>query len=171
LESIGFTSLAARSLQGKSQLVEQPLALPHTEGDGVVFFEMVREKQTIPQILVIPQFPGRKAYFASQPFSVSNRKPGGASGAIPFPQSGKAVTEKPMNPIFDSPGRVSVQTCRFIRTGSLEDVEHDVEPVKVSPFTCSRYFVLNGGDKCFCIRNSYPFHWKHPLNRFAPSIL
>jgi len=136
-----------------------------------VFFEMMREEQTIPQVLVISQFPGRKVYFASQPFLVGSRKPAGASGTVPFPQSGKTVTEKSVNPIFDGSGRVSVKTCRFIWAGSLEHIEHDVKPVKVSPFTCSGYLVLNGGDECFCIRNRYPFHWEHPLNRFAPSIL
>ena len=161
-------SLATRSLEGKSHLMEEPLALSHTEGDSVMLLEVVGEQQTIPQVLIISQFSGRLPYLLSQSLLIRGGKPTGASWAIPFPQSGKAITEQPVNPIFDGSGRVSVETCCFIRTGSLEDVEHDVEPVKVSPFAGSRYFVLNGGDECFCIRNRYPFHWKHLYTGLLP---
>ena len=161
-------SLATRSLEGKSHLMEEPLALSHAEGDSVMLLEVVREQQTIPQVLIISQFSGRLPYFLSQSLLIRRGKPTGASWAIPFPQSGKAIAEKPVSPILDGSGRVSVKTCGFVGVGSLEDVEHHVEPMEVSPFTGSRYFVLNGGDKCFCIRNRYPFHWKHLYTGLLP---
>jgi len=133
--------------------------------------EMVREEQTIPQVLIVSQFPWRLPYLLSQSLLVRGRKPTGASRAIPFPQSGKAMTEKPINPIFNGSGRVSVEACCFIGAGSLEDVENHMKPMEVSPFTGSRYFVLNGSNKCFCIRNRYPFHWEHLYNSLLPVYL
>ncbi|KUK39229.1 MAG: hypothetical protein XD68_1206 [Synergistales bacterium 54_24] len=153
-------SLATRSLEGKSHLMEEPLALSYTEGDGIMLLEVEREQQAIPQVLIISQFSGRPLYLLSQSLLIRRGKPTGAPWAIPFPQSGKAIGKKPANPILDSSGRVSIETCRFVRAGSLEHVEHHVEPMEVSPFTGSRYLVLNGGDKCFCIWNRYSFHWK-----------
>lgn len=133
-----------------------------------MLLEIVREQQTVPQVLIIPQFPGRLPYLLSQFLLVRGRKPPGPSWAITFPQPGQAVTEEPVSPIFDGSGRVSVDAGRLVGTGSLEDMENHMEPMEVSPFTGSRYFVLNGGDERFCIWNRYPFHWKHLYTGLLP---
>lgn len=159
--------LAPRPLQGESHLVEEPLTLSHAEGDGVVLFEMVRQQKAIPQVLVVAQFPGGAPYFRSQSFLVRRRKPAGTSRVIPFTQSGKATGEESLDPIFDSSGRVSVQARRVVGTGSAEDGEDHVKPVKISPFLGSRYFILNGRNECFGIRNRFPFQWEHLLHRFC----
>ncbi|MCJ7743136.1 MAG: hypothetical protein MUO99_01060 [Dehalococcoidales bacterium] len=148
--------------------MKQPLALSHTEGDSVIFRKMVRQQQPIPQVLVISQFPWGTPYVISQPVPVGGRELAGASWAIPFPQSGKASGDKPVNPIFNGSRRVSVDVCRFVRAGSVENIENHMKPVEVSPLTRARYFVLNGGDKCFCICNRYPFHWEHPRISLLP---
>jgi len=75
-----------------------------------------------------------------------------------------------MNPVFNGPRRVAVESRRFIRTGSMEDVEDNMKAMIISPFWTPRYFILNGCDKCICIWNRYLFHREHPLYQFAPSI-
>jgi len=94
-------SLATRPLQGKSELVEQSLALSDTERNGVMPFKMMRQQQTIPQVLVVSQLSGGTPYFASQPFLLQEGKPTGTTWAIPFTQSSKAIREKPVNPVIE----------------------------------------------------------------------
>jgi len=130
-----------------------------------------RQQHTIPQVLVVPKLPGRTPYLVSQSFLVRGRKPSGASWAITFPYSSKAAGEEPVNPVFDGSGRVSVEACRFVRAGSMEDIENHMKPMEVSPFTGSRYFILNGRDECFCIWNRYPSRWEHPYTSLLPVYL
>jgi hypothetical protein len=53
----------------------------------------------------------------------------------------------------------------------MEDIENHMKPMEVSPFTGSRYFILNGRDECFCIWNRYPSHWEHPYTSLLPVYL
>ena len=147
------------------------MTLPHTEKNGVVLREVVRQQQTIPEVLVISQFPGRTPYVISQLVLVMGREPGWAPWAIPIIKSGKASGDEPVNPIFNGSRRVSVHTCCFVRTGSVEDIENDMKSVEVSSLKRSRYFVLNGCDKCLCIRNSYLFHREPPFYRICSQYI
>jgi hypothetical protein len=135
-----------------------------------VLFKMVRQQQTIPQVLVIPQISGGASYFVSQPLLIQGGESAGATGPLSLPESGKPLGEKPVNPVFDGPRRVPVKPCGFVWASSLENVENDMKPMKVSPFSAARDFILNGRDKGLRIWNKNPFHWEHPLYRFAPSI-
>lgn len=74
-------SLATRSLGGKSHLMEEPLALSYTEGDGIMLLEVEREQQAIPQVLIISQFSGRPLYLLSQSLLIRRGKPTGAPWA------------------------------------------------------------------------------------------
>lgn len=76
----------------------------------------------------------------------------------PLPQAGKAVRHKPVNPIFNSPGRVAEKLCRVIGTGAMEDIKDDIKSVKVSSLPAPGYFVLNGSDKCLCIKTDDPLN-------------
>ncbi|MDP2727429.1 MAG: hypothetical protein Q8P59_07775 [Dehalococcoidia bacterium] len=152
-------------------MVEYPLALSHTEVDSVVLFKMVRQQQAIPEVLVVPQISGGATYFVSQPVLIRRREPAGAARALALPESGKAIGQEPVDPIFNGPGRVLVQEGSFVGAGSLEHVEHHMKPMEVSPFSAVSDLILNGRDKGLRIWNNDPFHWQHPLLRFAPSIL
>lgn len=163
-------SLPSGPLEGKAKLVEQPLALPNAERYRIVLFQMVRQQDSIPEILVISHFSGRTPYFFSQPLLLCGSKATGPARPIPFPQAGKAVRHKTVNPVLNSPGRVAEKLCRVIGTGAMEDVQDDIKSVKVSSLPATGYFVLNGSDKCLCIWNADPFHWERPPNKFAPII-
>ena len=170
LQRVRLTGLAPRPLQGKAELMEQPLTLPHTERDSIVFLKMVRQHQPIPQVLVVPQLSGRTPYFTSQPLLVGGRKPAWSPRPIAFLQPSQALGQETVNPVFHAPGRISVKACRFIGAGSVEDMKNNMEAMEISPLTGPRYLVLDGGDEGLCIGNRYPFHWEHPPYRFAPSI-
>ena len=163
-------SLAPGSLQGKAQLMEQPLTLPHTKGDSIVFLQMVRQQQPVPKVLVVARFSRRTPYLTSQPLPLRGGKSAGSPWAIALLQPSQALGKEAADPIFYTPGRVPVQMRRLIGTGPVEHVKNDMETMEIPPLTSSRYFVLDGCDKCLCIRNRNPFHWEHPLRLFAPSI-
>lgn len=163
-------SLTPRPLQGKTQLVEEPLTLPYAERNSVTFLEMVRQEHPVPKVLVVPQFPGRTSYLASQPLLLRGRKPAGSTRPLALLQPSQTSGNKALNPLFHAPGRVTVQTCRLIRAGSMEDLKNHMEPMEVSPFLGPRYFVLDGCDECLCIRNRNPSHWEHLPWPFAPTI-
>ena len=165
-------SLASGSLQGKPKLVEQPLALSYTERNGIVLFQVVRQQHAIPEILLISQFSGGTLYFVSQLLLLCRNKAAGTARPLPFPQPGQTARDKPMNPVLNSPGRVSEKPCRVIGTGALEDIQDNIKPVKVPSLSGPRYFVLNRRDKCVCIWNGYPFHWEQPpivCSHYIPS--
>ncbi|MFH1485271.1 MAG: hypothetical protein ABIH46_04295, partial [Chloroflexota bacterium] len=169
-DRVSLMGLAPRPLEGEPQLVEYPLALSHTEPDSVVLFKMVRQQQAIPEVLVVPQVPGGATYFVSQLFLIRRRESAGAARPFSFPESGKAIGKEPVDPIFNGSGRVPVQAGSFVRASPLEHVEHNVKPMKVSPFSAARDFILNGRDKGLRIWNNNPSHLEYPLFRFAPSI-
>jgi hypothetical protein len=142
--------------------MEEPLALPDTKRYGIILGKVMRQQQTIPQVLVVSQLSGRTTDIFAQLCQLRSRKPCWASGVASLQQAGKSIRGKSLYPVFNSSRRVSVQTGCFIGTGSSENLENSMESVEVSPFRRSRYFVLNGSLECLGIWNIYPFHWEPP---------
>ena len=161
-------SLSSGSLEGKPKLVEQPLALSYTERNGIVVFQVVRQQHAIPEVLLVSQLSGGTLYFISQLLLGCRNKAAGATWPISFPQSGQTVSDKPMDPVLNCPGRVSEKPRRVIGTGTLEDIQNNIKPVKVPSFPGARYFILDRRDKCLCIWNGYPFHWEQPPISLLP---
>ena len=165
--TISFTGFATGSLETETELMKEPLALPDTKRYGVVMSNMVRQQQSVPQVLVISQFSGWTADIFAQFGQISGRQPGWSSRMVPIQQTGESFRSKPLDPIFDSSRRVSVQTSRIMGTGSIDDMENSMEPVEIAPFRGSRYFVLNGSLEYFSIRNTCPSHWEPPISLYS----
>jgi len=164
-------SLASGPLEGKPKLVEQPLALSYTERNEIILLQVMRQQQAVPEVLVISQFPGRTPYFLSQPLLLVGSKAVGTARSVPLPQPGKTAGEKSLNPVLNSPGRMPEKPCCVVGAIAMEDIQDDIEPVKVTTLSGSRYFVLNGRNEGLCIWNSYPFRWEQPpIYNFAPII-
>jgi len=163
-------SLPPRPLQSKTQLMEEPLTLSHAKRDSIAFLKMVRQEDPVPEVLVVTQVPRRTTYLASQPLLLRGRNSAGPPWAIALLQPSQTLGNKALKPIFHTPGRVSVQTCRLIGARSVEDMQNDMEAMVISPFAGPRYLVLNGCDEGLCIRNRDPSHWEHLLWPSAPSI-
>jgi len=142
--------------------VEEPLALPDAKRYGVFLGKMVRQQQSIPQVLVVSQFSGRATDIFAQFSQFPGRKPGWASGMVPIQQTGESLRGKPLNPIFNGSRRVSIQTSCVMGTGSIQNMENSMEPVEVASFRCSRYFILNGSLEYLGIGNTCPSHWEPP---------
>jgi hypothetical protein len=150
--------------------MKEPLALPHAERDSITFLKMVRQEHPVPEVLVVPQIPGRPTYLTSQPLLLRGRKTAGPSCPFAFLQPCQSLGDKALNPVFHAPGRVSIETRCLIRTGALEDPQNHVEPMEVSPFLSFGDFIFDGCNKGVCIRNNNPSHWEHLLVDSALSI-
>jgi hypothetical protein len=87
---------------------------------------------------------------------------------VSIQQTGESFRSKPLDPIFNGSRRVSIQASRVMGTGSIQDVENSMEPVKVASFRSSRYFVLNGSLEYFSIRDMCPSHWEPPNSSILP---
>ncbi len=124
-------SLATRSLEGKSHLMEEPLALSHTKRNRIIFCQMVTQQQAVPDILVVAQFPGRTLYFVAQLLLLGGRKATGTTRTLLFPKSGQTLGKKPVNPIFNGSGGVSKKLCRLVGTCTLEDIQDNVQSMKI----------------------------------------
>jgi hypothetical protein len=123
LGAISFTGFAAGSLETETELVEEPLALPNAKRYGVFLSKMVRQQQSIPQVLVVSQFSGATADIFAQFSQISGRQPGWPSRMVPIQQTGESFGSKPFDPIFNSSRRVSIQSSRIMGTGSIQDME------------------------------------------------
>jgi hypothetical protein len=163
LGAISFTGFAARSLETETELVKEPLALPDAKRYGVFLGKMVREQQSVPQVLVVSQFSRRTTDFFAQLSHAFSRQSGWASRMVPVQQTGEPFRSKPLDPIFNGPRRISIQASRVMGTGSIQDVENSMKPVKVASFRSTRYFVLNGSLEYFSIRYNCPSHWEPPI--------
>jgi hypothetical protein len=165
--AISFAGFAAGSLETKTELVEEPLALPDAKRYGVFLGKMVRQQQSVPQVLVVSQFSGVMTDIFAQFSHVSARQPGWASRMVLIQQTGESFRSKPLDPIFNSSRRVSIQASRIMGTGSIQDMENGMEPMKVASFRGSRYFVLNGSLEYLSIRNTCPSHWEPPIPLYS----
>ena len=56
--AISFAGFAAGSLETETELVKEPLALPDAKRYGVFSGKMVRQQQSVPQVLVVTYIPG-----------------------------------------------------------------------------------------------------------------
>jgi hypothetical protein len=147
--------------------MEEPLALPDAKRYGVFLSKMVRQQQSVPQVLVVSQFSGGATDFIAQFKQVFNRQPGWTPGMVPLQQTGESLRNEPVNPIFNCSRRVSIQASRVMRTGSIQDMENSMEPMEVASFRGVRYFVLNSSLEYLSIRDVFPSHWEPPFLSYS----
>jgi hypothetical protein len=95
---------------------------------------MVRQQQSIPQVLVIAQFSGITTDIFSQISQIVGRQTGWAARMVSIQQTGEAFRSKPLDPIFNRSGRVSIQASRVTGTGSIQNMQNSMEPMEVASF-------------------------------------
>jgi hypothetical protein len=95
---------------------------------------MVRKQQSIPQVLVIAQFSGITTDIFAQISQLVDRQTGWASRMVSIQQTGKAFRSKPLDPIFNRSGRVSIQASRVTGTGSVQNMQNSMESMEVASF-------------------------------------
>jgi hypothetical protein len=170
LRAIGFAGFAAGSLETKSELVEKPLGLANTERYGVFLSKMVRQQQSIPQVLVVSQFSWAATDIFAQFSQVFRGQFGGSAGMIAIQQTGESLSNESIDPILNGSWRVSIQACSITGAGSIQDMEDCMESMEIAAFRCSRYFVLNGSLEYLSIGNTCPSHWEPPYNLYSQYI-
>src|SRR5271157_896451 len=132
---------------------------------------MVRKQQSIPQVLVIAQFSGITTDIFAQISQIVDRQTGWASRMVPIQQTGKAFRSKPLDPIFNRSGRVSIQASRVTGTGSVQNMQNSMEPMEVASFGSARNFVLDSSLEYLSIRNTCPSHWEPPFFLYSQYTL
>jgi len=147
--------------------MENSLALPDTKRYGVFLGKMVRQQQSIPQVLVISQFSRGATDIFAQFGLFLGREPGWAARMVPIQQTGESLRSKPLDPIFNGSRRIPIQTSCVIRADSIQDLKDSMEAVKVASFRCSRYLVLNGSLEYLSIGNIFPSHWEPPNSLYS----
>ena len=93
--------------------------------------KVVRQQQSIPQVLVISQFSGIAPDIFTQISQIVDRQTGWTSRMVSIQQTGEAFRSEPLNPIFNRSWRVSIQASRVTGTGSIQNMQNGMEPMDI----------------------------------------
>jgi hypothetical protein len=139
---IGVSNQRAGFAEAKSQLSEQPLTLPHPQGDSILLVDPGCERLTIPdlsrQLEILRTSPKGVSYLLKLLIVKLSWSP----RPHPIDQASQALFFKAVYPILDSPRCIAQKMRRFTTAHALRDQEHPMQAVIVPGLPRAANFIL-----------------------------
>jgi hypothetical protein len=128
----------------KPELAEYALTLPHAELHPIELGQVVRQKLTVPQVLLVSQVTGIGSQIPIHLAQMLVRKPPWTTGALALFQTHKAIPFEPVHPPLDGTRILSQPLRNPMTAQSVSNQQNPVQAVVVPGFFRSHNFLLNG---------------------------
>jgi hypothetical protein len=138
--------------------MEETLAAADFKMYGVFLPQVIGQQHSIPEVLVITQFPGRVPKVLVDLLQFSWRQSGRPSWPRFILQPPESSVQKAMQPVMNGAGRMAENPGGFIRRMALEHIAEHFQSMEVVDISRSRKLILNGGEISLYIWNKNPFH-------------
>jgi hypothetical protein len=133
----------ARLSSAESQAAKQSLTLAYSKGNPILFRQVMAEKLSIPQRLIIPEITRRPTQIMPDSLADSFVHTGRTSRTRFFLESGKTTVFKAPHPVLNGAGTVPEQFSDLIATQSGTHQQDPVQTVIIARILGSHDFILH----------------------------
>jgi hypothetical protein len=142
----------------EAQLMEQALALAHSNGNLVAMCQVVAEQLSVPKVLLIAQFSGGLAKVPIDFTKLSFRKQRRASRSGSFLQACEPARLKTLEPVLNSARALAKKLSHLITALPAKNEQDSVEAMVIARLFRTENFFLDGDLKNLSI---FDFQFAH----------
>jgi hypothetical protein len=140
---VGFGNLRPGLAPPETQLAENALTLPYSQGNVMLRPQVVCQQFAIPQVLPAAQVAGRLAQHPLQVSPLVGLESCGAPVALAFLQARKSIGVESVDPALHGHRILAQERRHFTATQAVTDQQHPMEPVVISGFFRAENFLLD----------------------------